>query len=517
MKPRFRKLFLNLSLLIVVVVGSLLGFVMVSVQEARTELAKEAIQQLSERSLEHFTAFYTPIEHIAAVLKDWGKEEILLIDEPKRLSAQLIPLLRENPALSGLSIADQHGYSYYVYQEQNSWVFRYHLIDQNEFKWIRLDSAGQEVDTWQDTLSYDPRTRLWFEEGLKHLHRKKPIWTEAYSFHHTQRWGVSGVVSWTDSEGDTVVAAVDIPLQELFTTISKFGENQKSEVFLFNDQEEVFDPERAPQFFVASSELDEYFQKVLGAWNDSIDYQSQSFDWSGSKYWVGLQPLHITQHSIWLASFSKEDNFFSVLESNFPTVGSVSALIILLGIMGAYALVYRARPKNRTIELDMQNFEASAKAFIAKGEGSQIEFKSTVRMNLHSNNPGKEIELAWLKGVVAFLNSQGGVLFMGVNDEGEVIGLSADRFPSVDKCLLHVKNLIKEHIGPSYFQFIDFGMKPIDGQEVVYVQVRPASAAAYLKPKVGEEVFYIRSGPASEKLPVSKVVEYLRRRKMVKL
>ena len=133
-------------------------------------------------------------------------------------------------------------------------------------------------------------------------------------------------------------------------------------------------------------------------------------------------------------------------------------------------------------------------------------------MNLHTKKPGKEIELAWLKGVAAFLNTDGGTLLIGVNDEGEVIGLEPDAFPNEDKAMLHIKNLIRQHIGTDFFQYINYSIAMRDGMWVATIIVSPASHPAYLIDKNGEEVFYVRSGPSSEKLPVSKLVDYLSRR-----
>lgn len=512
MKPRFKKLFLNLSVLIVVVALALLGYVTITIQKARTELAKKAIKELSDRSMEHFEAFYNPIDRMAAIMSDWGGEGVLLIDDPKKLTAQLLPLLKEIPMISGLSIADSLGNNYYLTYESENWLYRYYNLESGLYHWVALDSAMTILTEREEELEYDLKSRSWYQLGLSQKELSRPQWTSAYTFSHSQDWGISGVVNWQDTVKGTVVAAVDIPLKNLFTRISSFGEGDGSQSFLFNDKEQVFDPNHSPQYFVSTMELDEYFDKVLNVWSDTAGFQSNSFDWSGDKYWVGLQPLHITQRSIWLATFTREDNFFAVLGSNFASVAVMSVLIVMLGILVAFWLVRRAKPQVEAPEIDMSDFETSVKYWVSQGEGNQVEFKSTVRMNLHSNNPGKEIELAWLKGVVAFLNTDGGLLFLGVDDEGEFLGLNADRFPNDDKCMLHVKNLIKDHIGPSYFQFIDFGIREIEGSNLVYIQVKPATIAAYLKPKVGEEIFYIRSGPASEKLPVSKVLEYLKRR-----
>lgn len=38
------------------------------------------------------------------------------------------------------------------------------------------------------------------------------------------------------------------------------------------------------------------------------------------------------------------------------------------------------------------------------------------------------IRIAWLKAVVAFMNTDGGTLLIGVSDDGAIKGLDADNF-----------------------------------------------------------------------------------------
>lgn len=47
-------------------------------------------------------------------------------------------------------------------------------------------------------------------------------------------------------------------------------------------------------------------------------------------------------------------------------------------------------------------------------------------MNLHTGQPDPKMEHAVLKTIAAFMNSKGGTLFVGVNDDGEAIGLKQD-------------------------------------------------------------------------------------------
>lgn len=98
--------------------------------------------------------------------------------------------------------------------------------------------------------------------------------------------------------------------------------------------------------------------------------------------------------------------------------------------------------------------ESKINALIKAGESTTLEFKSTMRTNLKTGKIGKEIEIAWLKTVVAFMNSDGGILLIGVADTGKILGTEIDNFVNEDKCRLHFKNMLNTHIGAEFTRFI---------------------------------------------------------------
>ena len=176
--------------------------------------------------------------------------------------------------------------------------------------------------------------------------------------------------------------------------------------------------------------------------------------------------------------------------------------------------------KKHAEELEAQigdNFEninsEKLQSLIDAGENDRFELKSTLRWNLKSNKPDKEIENAWLKTIIAFLNTYGGLLLVGVEDDGNVLGLEPDKFPNADRYLLHVNNLIRERIGMGVTQFIKFGLKQLDGKEILCIQCSPSSEPAFLKNKKDED-FYIRVGPGSRKLTSRETLIYINNRKM---
>lgn len=159
------------------------------------------------------------------------------------------------------------------------------------------------------------------------------------------------------------------------------------------------------------------------------------------------------------------------------------------------------------------NRHAQIKSLINQGESDHVEFKSTLRWNLKKERADKGIEKAWLKSVVAFLNTDGGVLLVGVGDDGEILGTAADQFENDDKYLLHVNNCIQQHIGLECSSFIRFHLVPVDENNVLLVECQPSPSAVFLK--IGkEEEFYVRVGPGSRRLSTSEVLAYMAHRKL---
>ncbi|MGD9054975.1 MAG: response regulator [Desulfobacterales bacterium] len=162
---------------------------------------------------------------------------------------------------------------------------------------------------------------------------------------------------------------------------------------------------------------------------------------------------------------------------------------------------------------DLGAYRQKIKSLISGGESDRLEFKSTLRWNLKTNRSEKGIEKAWLKSVVAFLNTDGGVLLVGVADDGDILGIEADQFDNQDKYLLHVNNCLQQHIGLEHSGFIRFQLIPVEEKQVLLIECQPSPSAAFLK--IGkDEDFFVRVGPGSRRLSTSEVLSYMAKRKL---
>jgi hypothetical protein len=146
---------------------------------------------------------------------------------------------------------------------------------------------------------------------------------------------------------------------------------------------------------------------------------------------------------------------------------------------------------------------------IRQGESKNVEFKETLSLDVKRKTKEKYIELSALKTVAAFLNTDGGTLLIGINDNGAITGIDdeVDKFHKKrDKFLLHFKNLIKTQIGEGFYPLIEYGVVNVSGKNILSVECDRSKSECFL----GGKDFYVRTNPATDKLEGSELLEYVK-------
>jgi len=160
-------------------------------------------------------------------------------------------------------------------------------------------------------------------------------------------------------------------------------------------------------------------------------------------------------------------------------------------------------------ELAMAEFDLSK--MLVNGESEAVEFKSTLRTNLHTGNKDPRMELAILKTLAGFLNTSGGMLVIGVSDDGSPVGIQVDDFGNEDKMSLHLVNIVKTRMGVQAMTSIHARFDDHDDCRVMVVNCRKSPTPVFLKDHDTER-FYIRTGPSTTELSASQTQEYIKQR-----
>lgn len=183
--------------------------------------------------------------------------------------------------------------------------------------------------------------------------------------------------------------------------------------------------------------------------------------------------------------------------------------------------VFLEKRRERIAEIVRAGYEVLAKGadapeaaeddlnkMISLGESDGVEFKSTLRTNLHTGRKDGKIELAVLKTLAAFLNTNGGKLVIGVADDGTPVGIDQDGFENEDKVVLHLVNIVNGRIGPEAMLEMHAHFEDYKGVRVLVVACPRSEKPAYVSDGKTDR-FYVRTGPSSRELTAKETVSYV--------
>lgn len=99
------------------------------------------------------------------------------------------------------------------------------------------------------------------------------------------------------------------------------------------------------------------------------------------------------------------------------------------------------------------------------------------------------------KEVIAFANTNGGTLYIGVADNGDVIGVQ-----DADEVTLQINNKIRDSVKPDLTMFVRYEQQEIDGKEILAVTVQKGTGRPYYLASKGLRPggVFVRNGSASD-------------------
>ncbi len=117
-------------------------------------------------------------------------------------------------------------------------------------------------------------------------------------------------------------------------------------------------------------------------------------------------------------------------------------------------------------------------------ENVDVEFKSIYVKNVKNE-------------VAAFANTEGGVIYIGINDEGTVVGVE-----NADETMLKVASALRDGIKPDIMPFVQIRTVTRENKQIVEIEVAVGTARPYYLSDKGlrPEGVYVRRGSACQPL-----------------
>ena len=161
--------------------------------------------------------------------------------------------------------------------------------------------------------------------------------------------------------------------------------------------------------------------------------------------------------------------------------------------------------------------QSSVADLLALGESQSVEFKSTARWNLHTNQADKRMEQVVTKTVCGFLNSEGGTLLIGVDDNGAPIGLVDDmrtlgKKADRDGYELFLRQQLDKTLSSPSAGTVRIHFEQVNGYQTCAVSVAASGKPVFSRAVDGSREpseFWVRISNATKQLHGDDMVEYL--------
>lgn len=187
-------------------------------------------------------------------------------------------------------------------------------------------------------------------------------------------------------------------------------------------------------------------------------------------------------------------------------------------MLGLLSLVLYKFIHGRLINIDALKTELNKdlRSIIEQGEGSYLEFKSSLRWDMVESRTNRSLEGVVLKTLAGFLNShKGGTLLIGVADDGDIIGLEKDyqtlKKPNQDGFEQTLMAAIATNLGADICQFVHVLFHVIDDKEVCRLIVSPAPRPVFLE-QGNTPKFFVRTGGGTRDLNIQEALDYVHSR-----
>ena len=150
-------------------------------------------------------------------------------------------------------------------------------------------------------------------------------------------------------------------------------------------------------------------------------------------------------------------------------------------------------------------------------EYPNLEFKSSFRYDIKLKQPNpKTLEKVIAITIAAFMNSYGGTLFIGIDDDGNVIGLENDyqllKKRNSDGFELEIRQSIEKYLRNKIAnEFLKLKFHKIDSKEICEIIVTSTPVPVFLYNEEGRQECYVRVGNSSKPYNYEEFYQYCNR------
>jgi type I restriction enzyme R subunit len=161
-------------------------------------------------------------------------------------------------------------------------------------------------------------------------------------------------------------------------------------------------------------------------------------------------------------------------------------------------------------------FAVPSEQLIAGDETHEVEFKSTARWNLRDGCKDKRMEDVVVKTIAGLLNTDGGTLFIGIDDQRVPVGLKYDKAvvkpPNADGLVNWLTTHLIGALTHTAVMRTRTRIEALDDVEICRIDVAASSAPVLARMSDKADVFWVRMNNSTRALPEIDIEDYVQDR-----
>ena len=217
------------------------------------------------------------------------------------------------------------------------------------------------------------------------------------------------------------------------------------------------------------------------------------------------------QNELLNAVMENMDTQQSLSSETINSQDKLEGLLTILLDMGLYETLRRKASQSRKAE---PTPILSVDELIERMETKQIEFKQTARTAVENNAPEKVINDGIIKTVAAFMNSGGGTLGIGIDDDGNIVGIEPDlakfKGDQLDQYQNWLTTLLLNNIGAAETgSCVSFRLENKNEKDVCLIDVQHSMTPVYAQTSKGRHCFFVRMNNTTRLLEGPDIQKYI--------
>ncbi|MBT7036490.1 MAG: ATP-binding protein [Lentimicrobiaceae bacterium] len=499
---------------------SIVLFIIFIIKNQEDSFADEIITTTTDTFKSSFQDFLSTIDKTINTFNKDLKDEAFLIEE--NLTPHITKVINSESFLTGIALSND-SFSYLIFKDNSSWAVSYdgNLSDSTS-NWQRLNNKLEVKSEWTDIYTAFPSNNN-IDSIKSALDNSNYVWVASDHTIPESKNTISIIFKSKKITGEEIIAGLIYYTPELKNKFADVMRFENPLISIITTDNNIITPlvNNDSSNIKFHMDIDLNVKKLINKWSSSEELlpHSYSFEKNNSIYWtrivnvpsmIGIKGFSVTisAHDLAITERNKERIYLY--------------LSITFAIMSLVALFFFLRkPRLKGDKLFPMNLDiADVKTMIKGGETEYVEFKSSLRWDYRESKSNKILEEVIMKSICAFANAKGGNLFIGVNDELEIIGLDNDfnslKKNDADYFELHLRKLIVNQYGIAFSNDnLKISFPKINDKIICIIQIKASKNPIFLKTrnKQGNEIekFYVRSGNASQQLSsLTDINEYVK-------